>query len=653
MTYEIGTPVIGQSGTQGVICNVLEPATRSFVIGAGMSQVRNEYEIAWLSGRVETLPDGIVKPFVDRATHLPKVNNVDDVKAAALAKQAADRAESMRVKEDWRDRQAAFRIEAREKTPSWAKAVICAELVSDRSDLMSDYHGSTTTRTVILGFSPHARDVFSELRKFAATFKETADLATASEKAEHREKYSMGAGYYLKNGFRDSDGWQVKKHKLYDKGADYIPMGEWHIAEPAAAKETAPAAVAASVVMPSGMTIEKHVHTKKGFDMWIVILPGRVERAEYDRLLEKAKGAGGWYSAKWGTTPAGFAFKSEAAANEFANGDAVSVAEPVDQVDAPKPVVSARPSIADKLRTVAEGMQKDIDNAFRDRQTNTPKRQREAASARQEGARLQRTQTALLALADLHAAGNVPTVLATLNSKAAVYALTGSIIDRSSAGYYDAGIDTGKPSIETPQTAALWSLLKPPSQEQKQAEELRRKTDALIFANIPGYFPTPAAIVSRMIDAAEIDDDVMTILEPEGGSGAILDMVKAAAPRAKLDTFERHSSLRDILTLKGYQLAGSDFMESAPAASYDRVLMNPPFENGQDIDHVRHAFAHLKEGGILVAIMSPGPFSRSDRKAQAFRDWFDELGAERVDLPAGAFKESGTGVGTVMVTIRK
>ena len=80
--------------------------------------------------------------------------------------------------------------------------------------------------------------------------------------------------------------------------------------------------------------------------------------------------------------------------------------------------------------------------------------------------------------------------------------------------------------------------------------------------------------------------------------------------------------------------------------------MNPPFENGQDIDHVRHAFGMLRPGGILVAIMSPGPFFRSDRKAAAFREWFDAMGGERRDLPAGAFRESGTGVATVLVTVR-
>jgi len=34
-------------------------------------------------------------------------------------------------------------------------------------------------------------------------------------KIEHREKYSMGAGYYLKDGWRDSNGWMVRKEVKY------------------------------------------------------------------------------------------------------------------------------------------------------------------------------------------------------------------------------------------------------------------------------------------------------------------------------------------------------------------------------------------------------------------------------------------------------
>ena len=81
--------------------------------------------------------------------------------------------------------------------------------------------------------------------------------------------------------------------------------------------------------------------------------------------------------------------------------------------------------------------------------------------------------------------------------------------------------------------------------------------------------------------------------------------------------------------------------------------MNPPFEGGQDMQHVRHAFGFLADGGHLVAIMGAGVSFRSDRRYSEFRGWVDDMGGEFQDIPAGTFKESGTGVASVMLTLRK
>lgn len=173
--------------------------------------------------------------------------------------------------------------------PSWAKAVILAELEHDKSDMMTDYFATSTSRRVFLAWSKHTRDLFPELRKAAALFDETAHLGpgkgrftpmilvstdivsnggaywkgtpshwhrdlfpdgdaptfetrpeaeafiakagpphdisfdgkvatfewTIKEASnEHREKYSMGAGYYLKASGRYSTGWTVSKLSL-------------------------------------------------------------------------------------------------------------------------------------------------------------------------------------------------------------------------------------------------------------------------------------------------------------------------------------------------------------------------------------------------------------------------------------------------------
>lgn len=97
-----------------------------------------------------------------------------------------------------------------ERRSGGAKGVVIAELRSDDSDLMSDYHGHKTTRTVVIGFSKTPRALFGNMRKAAGTFEETAHLSGAKvSHFEHRENYSMGGGNFLKDGSRHDDGWTV------------------------------------------------------------------------------------------------------------------------------------------------------------------------------------------------------------------------------------------------------------------------------------------------------------------------------------------------------------------------------------------------------------------------------------------------------------
>jgi hypothetical protein len=86
---------------------------------------------------------------------------------------------------------------------------------------------------------------------------------------------------------------------------------------------------------------------------------------------------------------------------------------------------------------------------------------------------------------------------------------------------------------------------------------------------------------------------------------------------------------------------------------FDRVIMNPPFEKQADIDHVRKAFSVLKPHGILVSVMAPGFEFRQDRKSTEFRAWLNNVGGIWEALPDGAFKTSGTGIGTRLVVIEK
>lgn len=99
--------------------------------------------------------------------------------------------------------------------PEEAQAVIVARLRQNESDSYTDYYSYSTQRTVIVGFSKHKRDLFSEMRKHASNFEETAYLAEFNEDYEHREKYSMGDGYYL--GKSKYSGWIIEKEPVYKR----------------------------------------------------------------------------------------------------------------------------------------------------------------------------------------------------------------------------------------------------------------------------------------------------------------------------------------------------------------------------------------------------------------------------------------------------
>lgn len=97
--------------------------------------------------------------------------------------------------------------------PANAKAVIVGCERQDDSDSQTDYFSYSTIRTVILGFSFHTKNLFSEMRSMAGNFEETKYLSEKNPDYEHRENYSMGAGYYL--GESKYRGWIIEKNAIY------------------------------------------------------------------------------------------------------------------------------------------------------------------------------------------------------------------------------------------------------------------------------------------------------------------------------------------------------------------------------------------------------------------------------------------------------
>jgi len=178
----------------------------------------------------------------------------------------------------------------------------------------------------------------------------------------------------------------------------------------------------------------------------------------------------------------------------------------------------------------------------------------------------------------------------------------------------------------------------------------------MVVVSAPQLFPTPPSLAARMVVVARIEPG-MCVLEPSAGTGnlvrAVVDVVDTEVLAYEINaqlcaqlsrTFPSHKlqvRCKDFLTV-------TDFM-----GCYPRILMNPPFEGGQDVDHVNHAWEMLAPGGRLVAIMSAGVKFRQDKKTEAFRTFVESVGGEIEDLPEDTFKPSGTSVRTVMVVLDK
>lgn len=166
------------------------------------------------------------------------------------------------------------------------------------------------------------------------------------------------------------------------------------------------------------------------------------------------------------------------------------------------------------------------------------------------------------------------------------------------------------------------------------------------------FFPTPESFADHVVEQADIQPG-MDVLEPSAGNGVLADAARRAG--GNVDTVELAADLREILKEKGHNVVGDDFDTFQPSKLYDRIVMNPPFSNDMDIQHVMKAYEYLKPGGKLSAIVSGMAGERSNKRNQAFREWLDGLGADEEKLPAGLFKDSlnPTSIATKLISLSK
>jgi hypothetical protein len=280
---------------------------------------------------------------------------------------------------------------------------------------------------------------------------------------------------------------------------------------------------------------------------------------------------------------------------------------------------------------------------------NTPKRLAQAMRARLEADRLERAADLLTAWAN--DPGRFPGWSPNITD--AVQARRRRT-ESAPNGYHSYMYETS--TLDQADGAALALRSAYPEGEARDTPDhaLARAEADIRFCKIDGFFPTPPALLDRIIALAGIGEG-MTVLEPSAGKGDMAEAAKAAG--GVVSCCEVHGSLREILTMKGFEIIEHDCLEMASSERFNRIVMNPPFERGQDREHIQAMYAHLERGGRLVAICSTGPMTRTMRADVEFRQWLDSVGAGVEDVGPGAFADASafrqTGVAVCIIIINK
>lgn len=181
-------------------------------------------------------------------------------------------------------------------------------------------------------------------------------------------------------------------------------------------------------------------------------------------------------------------------------------------------------------------------------------------------------------------------------------------------------------------------------------------TQGVQVVSAPQLFPTPRELAGRVAEEANIEAG-MRVLEPSAGTGMLLGalggkMFGHAPECGEVVAVEINQKLASRLEQEfpKTKVFCDDFLglEVDQLGQFDRIVMNPPFTNGQDIAHIKHAYSMLKPKGRLVAICMAG-----SRQKEILLPMVEQSGGIWEPLPANSFMQSGTGVNTVLLTLEK
>lgn len=151
------------------------------------------------------------------------------------------------------------------------------------------------------------------------------------------------------------------------------------------------------------------------------------------------------------------------------------------------------------------------------------------------------------------------------------------------------------------------------------------------------FYPTPATVAAVAVELASEGDTASALwLEPSAGIGGLADLMPKGRTKC-VEVSELHCA---ILRAKGHDVVCADFLSAPEHSGYDRVVMNPPFSGGRWQSHLAHAWAMLRPGGRLVAILPASAKGKGllDGAATTWGPVFDnEFAGTTVSVVIGVF----------------
>lgn len=167
------------------------------------------------------------------------------------------------------------------------------------------------------------------------------------------------------------------------------------------------------------------------------------------------------------------------------------------------------------------------------------------------------------------------------------------------------------------------------------------------------FFSTPPEVADWLVMLAGGIREDEKVLEPSAGTGAIVDAIHRSCKDVIVDCFELMPENKEILSKKyNINILGDDFT-AYNLEKYDKIIANPPFSKNQDIKHIKRMYEHLNEGGTVASITSNHWKLGNENECVLFREWLTSVRGKVYDIEKGAFKDSGTGIETSAIIIKK